>query len=124
MIFKCFPLFYEGENKSSNFHLSFMQLDFYKRPFLHVCIPFILGLFLVFTTASFVYSLILLGVVLSVAAFFWKYVTTNFGLFQYLTVYILGFLLGCFVALLHKETHTSFQNSGYVNGNLVQLEIT
>ena len=124
MIFKCFPLFYEGENKISNFHLSFMQLDFYKRPFLHVCIPFITGLFFVFTTASFVYSLILLVVILIVATFFWKYVTTNFGFFQYCTVYIIGFLLGCFVALLHKETHASFQNSGYVNGNLVQLEIT
>ena len=79
-----------------------MQLDFYKRPFLHVCIPFIIGLFLVFTSSSVVSPLILLGVVLIGAIFFLRQVTTNFGVFQYVTVYFLGFVLGCFVGSLYE----------------------
>jgi competence protein ComEC len=101
-----------------------MQLDFYKRPFLHVCIPFIIGLFLVFATSSVVSPLILLGVVLLGAIFFLRQVTTNFGVFQYGTVYFLGFVLGCFVGSLYEEFNPKFQHSGYVKGDLVQLEIT
>jgi hypothetical protein len=101
-----------------------MQLDFYKRPFLHVCIPFIIGLFLVFATSSVVSPLILLGVILLGAIFFLRQVTTNFGVFQYVTVYFLAFVLGCFVGFLHEEFNPKFQHSGYAKGDLVQLEIT
>lgn len=101
-----------------------IPLDFYKRPFLHLCIPFILGLFAVFAYGVFTSSVLSVCFLLIVAIFFWKFVTVQVGLFQYLAIYIVGFLLGCFVATLHVETHPSFRNTGYAKGDLVQLEIT
>jgi competence protein ComEC len=101
-----------------------MNLDFYKRPFAHICVPFIIGLVLVLIQGIWSSSLILALTLLVGSLAFWKFINAKSGLFAYFSVYILCFLLGSFVATFHVENQASIFQSGYRNGDLVQGEIT
>ncbi|MFM7667453.1 MAG: ComEC/Rec2 family competence protein [Bacteroidota bacterium] len=101
-----------------------MNLDFYKRPFAHICIPFIVGLALVLVSGTFANSLILVLSLFVGLLAFWKFINAKSGIFAYLSAYGLSFLLGSFVATLHVENQVSIFQSGYKNGSLIQGEIT
>lgn len=100
-----------------------MNLDFYKRPFAHICIPFIVGLALVLGSGKFANSMVLVLSLLVGLLAFWKLINAKSGIFAYLSVYGLSFILGCFVATLHTENQVSIFQSGYKNGALIQGEI-
>ena len=101
-----------------------MNLDFYKRPFAHICIPFIVGLALVLVSGTFANSLILVLSLFVGLLAFWKFINAKSGIFAYLSVYGLSFLFGSFVATLHVENQISIFQAGYKNGSLIQGEIT
>ncbi len=101
-----------------------MNLDFYNRPFAHICVPFIVGLVLVLIQGIWSSFLILAVTLLVGSLAFWKFINAKSGLFAYFSVYILCFLLGSFVATFHVENQASIFQSGYRNGDLVQGEIT
>ena len=101
-----------------------MNLDFYKRPFAHICVPFIIGLVLVLVYGTFSNSIVIVISLLVGSLAFWKFINAKSGIFAYLSVYGLSFLLGNFVATLHLENQVSIFQAGYKNGALIQGEIT
>jgi competence protein ComEC len=101
-----------------------MNLDFYKRPFAHICIPFIVGLTLVLIYENFSNSIVLVISLLIGLFAFTKFINAKSGIISYFSVYGLGFLLGSFVATLHTENQASIFRSGYKNGALIQGEIS
>lgn len=100
-----------------------MNLDFYKRPFAHIGIPFIFGLTLVLIYGNWVSSDILLISLFISSLAFWKFISVKSGVLAYLSVYVLCFILGSFIATMHNENKNSLFQSNYKIGDLVQGQI-
>jgi competence protein ComEC len=100
-----------------------MNLNFYKSPFAHICIPFIIGLAFVLVKGTWSISIVLLFSLVIGSIAFWKFINAKSGILAYFSVYGLSFLLGSFVASLHSESQSSIFKSGYDQGALIQGEI-
>jgi competence protein ComEC len=100
-----------------------MNIDFYKRPFVHICIPFIIGLAIVLIYGNWASSGILAISLIIGSVAFWKLINAKSGILAYFSVYVLCFLLGALAATFHWENQVSIFQSGYKNGDLIQGEI-
>jgi len=100
-----------------------MNIDFYKRPFVHICIPFIIGLAIVLIYGNWASSGILAFSLIIGSVAFWKLINAKSGILAYFSVYVLCFLLGALAATFHWENQASIFQSGYKNGDLIQGEI-
>lgn len=100
-----------------------MNLDFYKRPFAHICIPFIVGLVLILVYGNWANSKVLVTSVVIGSIAFWRFINLKSGFIAYFSMYLLCFLLGSLVGTLHWENQASIFQSGYKNGDLIQGEI-
>ena len=100
-----------------------MNIDFYKRPFVHICIPFIIGLAIVLIYGNWASSGILAISLIIGSVAFWKLINAKSGIRAYFSVYVLCFLLGALAATFHWENQASIFQSGYKNGDLIQGEI-
>jgi competence protein ComEC len=100
-----------------------MNLEFYKRPFAHICIPFVIGLVLVLVQGIWSSSTVL-AVTITIGTFaYWKFINAKSGIVAYFSAYALSFLLGSFIATFHTEHQVSLFQSGYKKGDLIQGEI-
>jgi competence protein ComEC len=100
-----------------------MNIDFYKRPFVHICIPFIIGLAIVLIYGNWASSGILAISLIIGSVAFWKLINAKSGILAYFSVYVLCFLLGALAATFHWENQASIFQTGYKNGDLIQGEI-
>jgi len=100
-----------------------LGLHFYKRPFTHICIPFIIGIAIVLIYGAFSNSLILLGSLIIGCVYFWLFIGIQYGVFGYFLAYCLSFLLGSFVATVYIEGQTSIFQTGYKTGGILQGEL-
>ena len=100
-----------------------MNIDFYKRPFVHICTPFIIGLAIVLIYGTWASSGILAISLIIGSVAFWKLINAKSGILAYFSVYVLCFLLGALAATFHWENQASIFQSGYKNGDLIQGEI-
>ena len=100
-----------------------MNIDFYKRPFVHICIPFIIGLAIVLIYGNWTSSGILAISLIIGSVAFWKLINAKSGILAYFSVYVLCFLLGALAATFHWENQASIFQTGYKNGDLIQGEI-
>ena len=100
-----------------------MNIDFYKRPFVHICIPFIIGLAIVLIYGNWASSGILAISLIIGSVAFWKLINAKSGILAYFSVYVLCFLLGALAATFNWENQASIFQSGYKNGDLIQGEI-
>jgi len=103
--------------------LSSLQFEFYKRPFVHIAVPFIIALLIVLINGKWVNHQVLLLSIVSSTFAFWKFINAKSGIVSYISVYGLSFLLGSFVGALHVDNQASLFHSGYKNGDLIQGEI-
>ena len=100
-----------------------MNIYFYKRPFVHICIPFIIGLAIVLIYGNWASSGILAFSLIIGSVAFWKLINAKSGILAYFSVYVLCFLLGALAATFNWENQASIFQSGYKNGDLIQGEI-
>ncbi|MEY4571319.1 MAG: hypothetical protein RLZ10_523 [Bacteroidota bacterium] len=103
--------------------MSSLQFEFYKRPFVHIAVPFIIALLIVLINGKWVNHQVLLLSIVSSTFAFWKFINAKSGIVSYISVYGLSFLLGSFVGALHVDNQASLFHSGYKNGDLIQGEI-
>lgn len=103
--------------------MSSLQFEFYKRPFVHIAIPFIIALLIVLLNGKWVNHQILLLSIISSTFAFWKFINAKSGIVSYISVYGLSFLLGSFVGALHVDNQATIFQSGYKKGDLIQGEI-
>jgi competence protein ComEC len=101
-----------------------LQFEFYKRPFVHIGIPFFIGVVLVLLNGTWVKSEILLFTLFSGTLAFWRLINGKSGITSYISVYLLSFVLGSLVGSLEVENKESIFQSSYKNGDLILGELT